>query len=314
MAGWPAEGGWPYLAGDTRQVAAEVDPHAETSCWAARTVRRPAPDNPAAVTFVDGTRRREATFTVTADGGGAAVGLIAAYAVGAVVWDRQAGRTRLVAEPACRRVQAHGPGVGRVPPLIDGVDTVPVADGHDPDRLDEHVHRLMGRHEQRLARRLAAEHPARLVLVDGPSRGAGGQVVGVAKTHHRRYLESDGHVDVAARLRPGQRTPLFRISYQQRKALSWYTRIAAGRHPWEATVRCDTADRPLSDAVRLADIVTGLLPVLASPAHFDPRAPQNLVPVVGLERLLKSRLGDPAIVARRVADRIARLNQESQQP
>ena len=314
VAGWPAESGWPYLTEDTRPVAATVDPHAETVDWEARTCHPPT-NGPPTVTFVDGTRRREATFTITADDGRAAVGLIAAWAVGAVVWDRHAGRTRLVGEPTTGRVQAHGPGVGHIPPLIDGVDTVPVENGHDPDRLDEAVHKLMQRHEQQLAQRLAAQHTTRLVLVDGPSGGRiRGKVVGIAKTHHRRYLEAGEHVDVVSTLGPGQRTPLFRVMYQQRNraVLSWYTRVAPGVHPWEGTVRCDTADRPLADAIRLADTVTGLLPVLASPAHFDPRAPQNLVPIVGLERLLKNRLGDPRIVARRLADSIAEQNRKEQ--
>ena len=247
---------------------------------------------------------------ITSEDGTSAVGLIAAWAVGAVIWDRHGGRTRLAAEPACGRVQAHGPVAGHIPPLIEGVDPATVEDGHDPDRLDEHVHRLMTREERDLARRLAAEDPTRLVLVDGPSKGTGGRVVGIAKTHHRRYLEAAEHVDVVSRLEPGQRTPLFRVIPRRGggAVLSWYTRIAAGAHPWEGTVRCDTADRPVAAATGLADVVTGLLPSLASPAHFDPRAPQNLVPVVGLERLLKRRLGNPEIVARRVADSITELN------
>jgi hypothetical protein len=41
-----------------------------------------------------------------------------------------------------------------------------------------------------------------------------------------------------------------------------------------------------------------LLPPLASSAHKDPRAPQNLVPIGGLERELRRRLGDQQLLYR----------------
>ena len=41
-----------------------------------------------------------------------------------------------------------------------------------------------------------------------------------------------------------------------------------------------------------------LLPPLASSPYKDPRAPQNLVPIGGLERELRHRLGDQHILYR----------------
>ena len=41
-----------------------------------------------------------------------------------------------------------------------------------------------------------------------------------------------------------------------------------------------------------------LLPPLASSPHKDPRAPQNLVPIGGLERELRRRLGDQQLLYR----------------
>jgi hypothetical protein len=40
------------------------------------------------------------------------------------------------------------------------------------------------------------------------------------------------------------------------------------------------------------------LPAYASTPHKDPRAPQNLFPIAGLERELRRRLGDAALVHR----------------
>jgi len=41
-----------------------------------------------------------------------------------------------------------------------------------------------------------------------------------------------------------------------------------------------------------------VLPPLASVPHKDPRAPQNLVPIGGLERELRHRLGDQHVLYR----------------
>ena len=54
----------------------------------------------------------------------------------------------------------------------------------------------------------------------------------------------------------------------------------------------------LATAKRIADRVTAVVPAVASEPHIDPRAPQNLVPIAALERELRRRMGDPAIVYR----------------
>jgi hypothetical protein len=50
--------------------------------------------------------------------------------------------------------------------------------------------------------------------------------------------------------------------------------------------------------VRLADLTTRLLLPLVSTPHKDPRAPQNLVPIGGLERELRHGLGDQQLLYR----------------
>jgi hypothetical protein len=66
-------------------------------------------------------------------------------------------------------------------------------------------------------------------------------------------------------------------------------------------VRCEaSADLPLADARRLADVTALTLPRFASSPHKDPRAPQNLYPIAGLERELRRRLGDAAWIWRAV--------------
>ena len=51
-------------------------------------------------------------------------------------------------------------------------------------------------------------------------------------------------------------------------------------------------------AVERADLVSACLPRFASQAHKEPRAPQNLVPIAGLEQRLRHLLGDPFVLER----------------
>ncbi len=69
--------------------------------------------------------------------------------------------------------------------------------------------------------------------------------------------------------------------------------------PWSGVVRLEcSADLPPAAAIRLADQAARLLPQLASSPHKDARAPQNLVPIGGLERELRRRLGDRELLYR----------------
>src|SRR5262249_6080739 len=101
----------------------------------------------------------------------------------------------------------------------------------------------------------------------------------------------------------GERTPLFSIEAKERwrKRVAWYTRIAAVRGAWHdhaGVVRCEVrGGLGIDSAGGVADNISGLLPEFAGRAH-DPRTPQNLVPITGLESWLRHRVGDTAIVRR----------------
>ena len=71
------------------------------------------------------------------------------------------------------------------------------------------------------------------------------------------------------------------------------------RAPWAGVVRVEcAAELPVSAAVALADRSAVTLPLFASSAYKDPRAPQNLVPIAGLERRLRAMLGDARLLYR----------------
>lgn len=144
-----------------------------------------------------------------------------------------------------------------------------------------------------------------LLVVDGRLGGytQPARTVGYVKTHHAAYL-APAQAQVVSSLAAGQRSPVFTMastlgtSPWQRH--SWYLRLpGASMAPWSAVVRLEcSADLSPADAVALADLTARLLPPLASTAHKDPRAPQNLVPIGGLERELHHRLGDQALLYR----------------
>jgi hypothetical protein len=70
-------------------------------------------------------------------------------------------------------------------------------------------------------------------------------------------------------------------------------------HPLAGVVRCEAScDLRAGEVIALADRVTAALPRYASEPHKDTRAPQNLYPIAGLERELRRRLGDPALLLR----------------
>jgi hypothetical protein len=81
---------------------------------------------------------------------------------------------------------------------------------------------------------------------------------------------------------------------------SWYLQLPrTSGVPWSDVVRLEcSADLPVAEVTRLGDLAARLLPPLASVPHKDPRAPQNLVPIGGLERELRHRLGDQHVLYR----------------
>ena len=100
-------------------------------------------------------------------------------------------------------------------------------------------------------------------------------------------------------LRPGQRTPVFHLGTVW-GGWSWYLRLpGASGAPWSGIVRVECSpDLTPDQAIELAELSGATLPRFASSAYKDPRAPQNLVPIAGLERRLRGMLGDARVLHR----------------
>jgi hypothetical protein len=150
-----------------------------------------------------------------------------------------------------------------------------------------------------------------LLVVDGPLRGRDAlpRAVGYIKTQQKQYLP-ESLIGVVSALRPSQRTPVFRIAGVYER-LTWYLKLPhGGSSPWAGVVRVEcSAELPEHEAITLAGLSAVTLPRFASLPFKDPRAPQNLVPISGLEKQLRRMLGDGKLLHRSLVLAAARAAQ-----
>jgi len=294
-ASFEAAGGGGPAAPSTAQVDADVElPAAD---WRALDVRRDvaAPD---VVLLVDGVRRIDASVWTAEEDGGSFPGIAASYAAGVVRCDLERGAAELA-----------GTRVGR------GLFTAsPSAQDVVAGQVRYPVHRVSGTGELSklpaavqaplTALEVAVSDAARtdgdLLVVDGPLRSRRNlpRTLGYIKTQHSQYLDARLSAVVTG-LAPGQRCPVFRLGTAW-GGYSWYLRLpAAGGAPWAGIVRVECSTELTEvEAIGLADLSLVTLPRFASTPYKDPRAPQNLIPIAGLERRLRALLGDARLLHR----------------
>jgi hypothetical protein len=298
---WAPEFGAPVGGDVFGESDADVDASVEVPAadWAPMAPSRPAAS---CVLFVDGVQRIDARVWVEDDDGASRQGVCASWAAGVVRCD---GQARVVAAEVRRGVLCAGEGVEAISTRHGDYRAYPVPVAASGDPLGQALGRVRGDLEGRVA--VESGGAGDLVFVDGPlgDRRHIDGAVGYIKAHHVSYLPPTLQA-VVGRLAPGERTPLFRIG-AERFRWSWYLRLPGpATHAWWGVVRCEAAgELPLADAVTRADVVAATLPRFASQPHNDPRAPQNLHPIAGLERELKRRLGDPLLLERALREAAA---------
>ena len=258
----------------------------------------PAAPLPRTVLFADGVRRIDARIWVHNGSPQPGAGIAASYAAGLVACDGEAHIVDVAVERGLFTAAPEAAGI------VTKTLRYPVRMAEVPglDQLSLALQQRLTDTEVRLAVAFRARHPSGddLLIVDGPLRGRThlDRTVGYIKTHHTSYLPGAQAAIVSA-LAPGQRTPAFLMGTSWRRN-SWYLRLPGmSGAPWSGVVRLEcSADLPFAQVTRLADLTARLLPPLASTPHKDPRAPQNLVPIGGLERDLRRRLGDQHFLSR----------------
>lgn len=260
-----------------------------------------APDT---VLFLDGVRRIDARVWVHGADPQPAPAIAASYAAGLVCLN---GTARIDGTASIDRVTVAR-GLFTAAPEASGINSrharYPAIKAASPgaDKLSLALQQQLSDTEVELALLFRKEHPAGsdLLFVDGPLRGRTHleATIGYVKTHHTTYLPAPQAAVVGA-LRPGERTPAFTMGTSWRRN-SWYLCLPGSTGaPWSGVVRLEcSAELPADEVRRLADLSALLLPPLASSPHKDPRAPQNLVPIGGLERELRRRLGDAELLYR----------------
>ncbi|MCT9934564.1 hypothetical protein N5079_30595 [Planotetraspora sp. A-T 1434] len=257
---------------------------------------------PAVLLIADGVRRIDARVWIhDPDAAMPTPGIAASYAAGIVRCAFGNGTpATLAAIEVSRSLFSASPYAPDVKTTAGAYQSLPAA-GATMEELSLALQQRLTQLEVDLAVRYRAEAGGDdLLLVDGPLRGRTHlpRTVGYVKTHHTAYLPAP-QAGVVSALLPGQRTPIFLMGTSWRRH-AWYlclpVRSAA---PWAGIVRIEaSADMRRDELVELADAVTLVLPFLAGVDYKDPRAPQNLVPIGGLEKLLRHRLGDARLLYR----------------
>lgn len=304
LEAWNPEYALPERMGDEDQAGhlEEIKFHYEGE-WSARTPQKVDCDNWPVVYLVDGRQRIDAQV---ADAKGRRA-LLATVIAGALL--RDGGGIRPIGEPQKRHILVHSSDLEE--PLPPGLHHYqPIRTGKsDPISLRSKVTEEMRRLEASLVNTLEGG----LVVVDGQifpgeqDYRVPGRLLGYTKTQAATYLGPEQQA-LLYDLQPYQRSPIFQIpGYALRRPVdvfSWYVRLplepSTTFYSGAALLRVETPTAEPREAVWLADLSVGLFCALASSPTRDPRAPQNLLPIGGLEQWLGRHLGQAEVVRRRI--------------
>ncbi|WP_373316655.1 DNA double-strand break repair nuclease NurA [Phytomonospora endophytica] len=263
---------------------------------------------PSSVLLVDGVRRLDAHLWLTPDDNGEArPGICASYAAG-VVRCSTAGGAKVVASRVMHGLftsAKDAPSLRAYPTAVYTAHRV--GDGETGDLVNavqQHLRAL-----EIAVTDQAEVQDDELLIVDGPLHGRAHvpRALGYIKSHRVQYLTAE-LIRVVNALKAGQRTPVFALDTSWER-YSWYLRLPGADVPAAGLVRLEASmDLTLDQVTTLADNAARVLPRLASSPYKDPRAPQNLTPIAGLEKRLRTLLGDQRLLQRglRAAARLTR--------
>jgi hypothetical protein len=292
-------GGTPDDDGPGTESNARVEPDVELPEAAWQPLAAPADARcPDVVMFVDGVLRNDARGWFLDAAGQAHPTLAASYAAGVVRCDLRAGAAPVVAFKVSRGLftTCGNAGALGVAPTFYPAHQV----NGGVKQLDAQVRVQMQALEvlvSEQARERGEDATPPLLVADGRLGGRRElpNTIGCVKSQTGRYLPNH-LVSVVTGLPAGYRCPVFGLS----SLYSWYLRLpGAAGGPWSGIVRVECpATIGIQQAIELADRSLVTLPRFAANPYKDARAPQNLTPIAGLERKLRSLLGDPRLLHR----------------
>jgi uncharacterized protein len=306
------------LIEDLSPSQSDVDPTVETEDWECFQPDQPL-QLPTRLIFIDGRRRIDASL-VGGSGNTVAYGVFGTIAVGAVVVDRTIPHANCT-QITIRRVLGFGGEqqavLTRIPcplgskaelvyePAKPSIDNTPAVRGLIVQNA------MLAAEEQLVSQQTNDTHT--LVIRDGRlSHKSANFVLGYVKTMQKNYL-SEKYAAMLWQLSPQTRSPIFLIKEQNRPRYSWYIKSGDGsakksHHDLHGIVRLElSSEISLEAAKEIANQTSYLIPQYASHPSRDPRAPQNLTPVGALERKLGRRMGNAALITRRLQNFMASL-------
>ncbi|BCB82548.1 hypothetical protein GCM10022251_79300 [Phytohabitans flavus] len=310
MDTWAASYGAAFQGGDgpSSPSTAKIETHHEVDTEAWHPIVAPEGVRPPdVVLLVDGVQRVDGTLSTEEDDGASFPGLAASYAAGVVRCDLARGAAELAGAQVARALFTASPSVGDVIAGQVRYAVHKVSGSGELSKLQGSVQGPLTALEVEIS--ATARTDGDLLVVDGPLRGRRHlpRTIGYVKTQQSQYLPPALALVVTA-LRPWQRSPVFALGTAW-GGWSWYMRLpGSSGAPWSGIVRVECSpDLSIEQAVELANLSLVTLPRFASTSYKDPRAPQNLIPIAGLERRLRGLLGDPRLLHRALTLATARL-------
>lgn len=260
---------------------------------------------PTAVLFVDGVLRIDARVWVNPHGtGDPSMGICGSYAAGVVHCSAEGAH--ITTTDVRRAILSTASEVKDVatPHGTWAATQVALTAGRAPGQdLTNALQRKLAELEVVVAANARGNHDPEgddLLVLDGPLRGRTKLVrcVSLIKSHHANYLPAEV-APVVGRLDECERTPIFKLGTTWER-YTWYLRLPGPKETaWSGIVRLEcSTDLSPSDAKSLATLSQRVLPRYASEPHKDPRAPQNLYPISGLESRLHHLLGNSRLLMR----------------
>ncbi len=262
--------------------------------------------------FIDGRRRIEAKVygeTLVDNEPQSAPGLLGTFAVGLVESFMTNSPAKIIRAEISRVLVLNHP---------DGENLIIKTRGHEygelkynfvqmnetintDTALTTRLQYLMRNAEDELSSSL--ELQGALLILDGPlQRRAPDRALGYVKTIHNFYVPPLEQRTIR-QLQRGQRSPIFSIKSGLER-YSWYLRLDDTPdyyQPFAGIVRLEVRNElGLAWAQKIADWTCIMLPKYAAKGFRDPRAPQQLMPIAFLEGELGRRMGDLAIIRRRI--------------
>jgi hypothetical protein len=282
------------------EQAEEIVYDVESMTWEALA---PAGVDDGPIAFVDGVQNLEIGVVEDEPGQAPVGGIMASYAAGAMCIGADPPLQHVLVERALIMGNGHEDKGRTIRIGTHELTYRPVAcSGNDANAFMQRLGDLRARLEMSVLERLNGSGCT--MIIDGRLPPIGpSSVIGLIKTPHiLPFANYEEQFRLLPTLRTGERTPILRRRRSAREFYSWFVCLRAPRpHEFSLSgvvmLEMDTSNA-IPAVQRAADFTACALPRFASDPMRDPRAPQNLLPVGELERQLRRRLGDPALIQR----------------